>query len=556
MLRLTHALLSPGTRLMCRLRLPWKIGLVGLMLVAPLLLLLQAQLRSGLDALAATRAEHEGAILVRSVLATASLVQQHRALTHRVLNGDTAATGARDSTRQALQAALGDLDRDVGALRSFALADTWPAVRDAVRVLGEGRHDPQRNQAFAQHSQQVEALRQLVLLAAERSGLLLDPKADTFFLIDAAVERVLPWTEALGLLRGQGAGLLARGDANATERAQVLGRVEPLRHGLLDLQLRMNALARAGEAPPQAYAIAVDRSQAFAERAKATFSAEALEGEVAPFFELGGGAIGAVDAFGRAIADRLVAKLSAHEAGLQQRLWVQAGAMLAGVLVLGYCSAAFYFSFMGGMRRLSAGMTRVADGDLAHHFDIAGRDEVADVGRVVERMAERLSTMVAEIRSSAVRVASTGDQLAAGGTALAQRTDEQAGSLREFVATVQHMSSAVAASAAEVQKLDTLTSALHQQAEAGNSAMAQTIGSLGELETGSKRVSEIIGVIDGIAFQTNILALNAAVEAARAGEAGRGFAVVASEVRLLAKRSSESAAEIRQLKQMWLSHFA
>jgi len=543
----TRTLLQPGTQLMRRLRLPWKIGFIGLTLFLPLLLLLAALLRTGFNDIASTSAEREGAGLVRGVLANANLLQQHRGLTNRVLSGDTGATAIRDSTRRALLSALTDLDRDIGALTRFSLAAEWPAVRDAVRALAEGRHDPQRNTAFAQHSQQFEALRGLLLLASERSGLLLDPQAGTFLLIDTAVERVLPWTETLGLLRGQGAGMLARGEAGTTERAQVLGRLDQLQQQLGDVQRRMNALARTGERQPAAYDKAVASSRAFAERASGVFTAEALQGDAAPFFELGSSTIAAVNTLGDELSGRLLVALDERLASLQQRLWLALGATIAGVLLLGYFALTFYLSFMSGLGRLGHGMAKVADGDLAHRFDIEGRDEVADIGRVVERMSDRLSTMVAEIRSSAVRVSSTGEKLAAGGSALAQRTDEQATSLRQFVATVQQMSAAVAANAAEVKQLDGITTALHHQAEQGNGAMAQTIGSLGDLESGSKRVSEIIGVIDGIAFQTNILALNAAVEAARAGEAGRGFAVVASEVRLLAKRSSEASAEIRQL---------
>jgi uncharacterized protein YoxC len=155
--------------------------------------------------------------------------------------------------------------------------------------------------------------------------------------------------------------------------------------------------------------------------------------------------------------------------------------------------------------------------------------------------------MVAEIRSSAVRVGQAGEQAASGSEALSQRTDEQAASLRQTVATVGELSSAVASTAESAQELDRIAGALSVQAQAGGGAMRETVASMATMQTSARRVGEIIGVIDGISFQTNILALNAAVEAARAGEAGRGFAVVAAEVRQLAQRSGLAAAEIRKL---------
>ena len=540
-------LLGPGVLLMRRLRLPVKLALMGLLLLLPMLLLLGTLVVDRLGEIENSRGARVGANIAPAVLDIAAQLQTHRGLTHRVLNGDSAAAAARESTRRELKAAVSALDARLAETQGFDLADRWPALRESTLALAEGRHDPQRDRAFAQHSEQVDALRGLLLLVAERSGLLLDREANTYFLIDINIERVLPWAESLGQLRGQGAGLLSRGDASASERATVLGRAGLLRRQLSDMEQRMQALQRAGQARPAGFDDAVAHSLDFADHAIKLFSADVLEGEAAAYFDKGSVAIGKVYTFSEQTRELLTAALSDRAQRLQRDLATQASAAVLGLLLLAYLLTAFYRSFVGAVNALSRGMRAVADGNLEHRFDIRGRDELADIGQAVELMAERLSTMVAEIRNNAVRVGSTGQQLAQGSHALAGRTEEQAASLRQFVATVTQMSGAVAGSAAEVGQLDSVTSALHRQAEQGGAAMSETTASLGALEDSSRRVSEIVSVIDGIAFQTNILALNAAVEAARAGEQGRGFAVVATEVRRLAQRSGEAAGEIRGL---------
>jgi methyl-accepting chemotaxis protein len=222
-------------------------------------------------------------------------------------------------------------------------------------------------------------------------------------------------------------------------------------------------------------------------------------------------------------------------------------ASLVLFLAAGYLGLTLYLSVRGSLKLLQDGVTTVSTGDLSHKIDVPGSDELARIGNMVEGMNVRLSSLVAEIRTSAARVGMSGQLVASSSESLAQRTEQQAASLRQTVETVQQLTEAVSSNAAAASELNHLTEQLKAEAEQGGAAMRSSVDAMAGLEQSSRRVGEIIGVIDGIAFQTNILALNAAVEAARAGEAGRGFAVVAAEVRQLAQRSSSAASEIRQL---------
>src|SRR3990167_6215314 len=194
-----------------------------------------------------------------------------------------------------------------------------------------------------------------------------------------------------------------------------------------------------------------------------------------------------------------------------------------------------------------AAMDQPARGNLGVHVQLRGRDELAELAQLLDRMVRTLSGMVANIRSNAALVAHAGQSIAQDSRALAERTEQQAASLEQTAASVEQLSSTVQNNAQTIQAADQQASKVSQAAEQGTQAMARAVQSVEAIQQGARRMNEIIGVVDGIAFQTNILALNAAVEAARAGEQGRGFAVVASEVRTLAGRSGEAAREIRAL---------
>ncbi|ALL68513.1 Methyl-accepting chemotaxis protein I serine chemoreceptor protein [Paraburkholderia caribensis MBA4] len=191
----------------------------------------------------------------------------------------------------------------------------------------------------------------------------------------------------------------------------------------------------------------------------------------------------------------------------------------------------------------------VARGDLSAAIEVAGSDELSKLLFALHHMNERLVDMVSRVLSTSESIATASAQIAAGNTDLSQRTEEQAASLEQTAASMEELTATVKQNAGNASEGNLLASRALETATRGESVVSRAVRTMTDIATSSQKVAQIIAVIEGIAFQTNILALNAAVEAARAGEQGRGFAVVAAEVRTLAQRSASAAKDIKELIQ-------
>jgi methyl-accepting chemotaxis protein len=256
-----------------------------------------------------------------------------------------------------------------------------------------------------------------------------------------------------------------------------------------------------------------------------------------------------LEELGRLVAADAQAANERAEAAMSLAWWIFGAALGLAVVTVVPLTLANMHSICRPIEQARALADRIAGGDLSSRIEVQGRDEGAALQESLLRMQQALAGMVGTVRESASSIGVASTEVASGNADLSSRTEQTASNLQQAASSLEQITGTVAQTADSARTASQLATGASEAARRGGAVVGNVVTTMEEISSRSRKIADIIGTIDGIAFQTNILALNAAVEAARAGEQGRGFAVVAGEVRTLAQRSAEAAREIKALIQ-------
>jgi methyl-accepting chemotaxis protein len=540
--------------LLSRLLLWQKFALLSILCLVLIVVPLVLYVSESDKAIDAARQEVRGLAPIQATLKVVQLTQQHRGLSAMMFGGNEAANEKRAAKQKEVDQAIAALDDIVKRLDETAITENWRQAKAEWAPLAAkvSQKSISGKDSFEQHTALITKQMKTTEFLLDHFGLTLDPEFETYYLISAALLHSPGLTETLAKLRGKGSNLLAAKNIDLNDRILM----SAMASGINELYEEIGgSLAKAASADPRLKAKLDGPQQAsLAAGAKAMqlvydqiVKAEQLSYPPADYFAQLTVAIDAQIKLNDVALGEL--ELDLHERAA--RLVRIKYALIAGVLLLSLIAALIGHLIIRSvtvpLAEAVAIARQVESGNLAVGIRATGRDEASQLMHALKNMAESLVRIVGTVRAGSDAITTASREIASGNYDLSSRTEAQASSLEQTASAMEELTSTVQQNVASAQQANELAASASEIASKGGAVVSDVVSMMGELNDSASRIVDIIGVIDGIAFQTNILALNAAVEAARAGEQGRGFAVVASEVRSLAQRAASAAKEIKAL---------
>ena len=543
-----HGIWAPGVRMFRKMQFRSKALAVSVLFLLPVALFGSTVIQDMGEAIQTLQHERAGVAILMNYVPVLRGVLEARNATRASLGGFEAKaqyTAGRAATDQALEA-FGKHVKESGdslgvSERLAKLRMNWEATagsKDGTDGAGRTVFGPV-----------TEASVELLESLADRSELVLDTDLGTLHLINALIIPGPQLAEDTGQLWGWSTYIAGKGGADAATAR---------RYAAWDASVHVQVaaikkyLARATAGDPRAKdAIDLSRLDAVLSyrdmAGKFVFGNDPKSKSSSELYEHGHTATLAALSIYDTGLPRLESLLAEREIALTYKRKLVLGAAALSLVAAGYFFWCFYLVTRGGLKEVQSHLESMTSGDLTRSPTPWGKDEAANLMNTLRAMQTALREIVSRVRTASQAIVQASSEIASASSDLSARTEETAANLEQSSASLEEAASTVKNTADHSGQAAKLANSNTSVAERGGEIIAKVVGTMGEISASSTKIGDIIGTIDGIAFQTNILALNAAVEAARAGESGRGFAVVASEVRTLAQRSAAAAKEIRAL---------